>query len=107
MEQPCVLHRQRRLAGEGCHEIDHLSRKLTRLRARDSQSSHHLILPDERNSQQRAVAALNEQVAQTAVIGSLDRDVWNLYRLPPGYRLPGNAFPLTDRRASYDCVDIL
>ena len=107
MKQPRVLHRQRRLAGKGGHQIDHLSRKLAGLSAGDSQGAHHLVLSDQRHRQHGPQPALHDEVTQATLIRALDTNVRNLNWLTLHDRLAGHAFSSPERITQHGIVDLL
>src|SRR6266446_7211336 len=95
-EQPRVLHRQRRLAGEGHQQLDVLRWKRPRALSAHDEAADDLILPDQRHREKRAVPGLDQDVAQAVLVGPLGGDVGDLSGRACHHRPPGHALSLPE-----------
>src|SRR5204862_7715936 len=84
-EQPGVLHRHRRLVGEGPEQLDDLRPKRPRRLPGNRQGTDDLFVAQQRNDEKRPIPGVKESVAHARLITRV-LDVGNLCRLT---RQPG------------------
>src|SRR5262249_51359305 len=93
-EQPRVFDRERGLAGEGCQQLDGLSRKLPRMLAAHEERPDHSFLAYQRHGQQGPVPGTNQDVSYVNPVGSFRSDVRNLERRTSLHDAASYAFSL-------------
>ena len=95
-EEARVLDGQRRLGGEGPQQLDHLRRELAGRVSVHDEAADEVILAEQGHREHGPRARADEDVAEPAVVGALDRDVRDLGGLVGDRHAPGGALALPE-----------